>query len=84
MTDTVLPAAPDRVDPPFVAGERAMLESWLDLHRATLLHKCSGLDAATCCFVFRALQPVGKSSWNAMVGWRNRLSSKNPWRGSSP
>ena len=46
MTDTVLPAAPDRVDPPFVAGERAMLESWLDFHRATLLRKCSGLDAA--------------------------------------
>ena len=46
MTDTELPAVPDRVDPPFVAGERAMLESWLDFHRATLLHKCSGLDAA--------------------------------------
>ena len=46
MTAAVLPAAPDRADPPFVAGERAMLESWLDFHRATLLHKCSGLDAA--------------------------------------
>ena len=37
--------APDvtRTDPPFVAGEREMLESWLDFHRATLLWKCAGL-----------------------------------------
>ncbi len=34
----------DRQDPPFVAGERAMLEAWLDYHRATLLTKCEGLD----------------------------------------
>jgi uncharacterized damage-inducible protein DinB len=35
---------PDRIDPPFVAGERAMLESWLEYHRATLAWKCEGLD----------------------------------------
>jgi uncharacterized damage-inducible protein DinB len=35
-----------RADPPFVAGEREMLESWLDFHRATLLWKCAGLDDA--------------------------------------
>ena len=29
----------------FVAGERQMLESWLELHRQTLLSKCSGLTA---------------------------------------
>ncbi|MGZ4442218.1 MAG: DinB family protein [Nocardioidaceae bacterium] len=33
-----------RQDPPFVAGERAMLDAWLDYHRATLLLKCAGLD----------------------------------------
>ena len=32
-----------RTDPPYVAGEREMLESWLDFHRATLLWKCAGL-----------------------------------------
>jgi uncharacterized damage-inducible protein DinB len=32
-----------RTDPPYVAGEREMLESWLDYHRATLLWKCAGL-----------------------------------------
>jgi Protein of unknown function (DUF664) len=34
-----------RVDAELVGGERAMLEQWLDYHRATLLMKCAGLDA---------------------------------------
>ncbi len=29
-----------------VAGEREMLEGWLEFHRATLLAKCEGLDPA--------------------------------------
>ncbi len=39
--------APDvqRVDEPLVGPERPMLEGWLAWHRATLLHKCSGLTA---------------------------------------
>jgi uncharacterized damage-inducible protein DinB len=36
----------DRLDPPVAAGERAMLESWLEFHRATLLTKCEGLSDA--------------------------------------
>jgi uncharacterized damage-inducible protein DinB len=32
-----------RVEEPLVAGEREMLEGWLDWHRATLLMKCAGL-----------------------------------------
>ena len=36
------PAA--RVDPPFEAAEREMLESWLEYHRATLALKCEGLS----------------------------------------
>ncbi len=44
MTDTVLTSAPDRADPPFEAGERAMLDAWLEFHRATLLMKCQGLN----------------------------------------
>jgi uncharacterized damage-inducible protein DinB len=36
----------NRVDPPYVADERAMLEAWLDYHRATLAWKCEGLDDA--------------------------------------
>ena len=35
---------PRRTDPPFVAGERVMLEAWLEYQRTTLLLKCEGLD----------------------------------------
>jgi uncharacterized damage-inducible protein DinB len=35
-----------RTDEPFVAGERAMLEGFLDFGRRTLLLKCSGLTGA--------------------------------------
>ncbi len=34
---------PRRVEPAFIAGERAMLEAWLEFHRTTLLLKCEGL-----------------------------------------
>jgi uncharacterized damage-inducible protein DinB len=40
---TEFPPAPDRIDPPFRAGERAAVEAWLEYHRATLLQKCAGL-----------------------------------------
>ena len=33
----------DLIKPPRPAPERAALEGFLDLHRATLLHKCAGL-----------------------------------------
>ncbi len=33
-----------RTDEPFVGDERAMLDGFLDWHRTTLLHKCSGLS----------------------------------------
>jgi len=33
----------ERVEPPPEAGEREMLNSWLDFHRATLAWKCDGL-----------------------------------------
>jgi uncharacterized damage-inducible protein DinB len=35
----------DRKRVPPVAGEREMLEAWLDFHRQTLLAKCAGLTA---------------------------------------
>jgi uncharacterized damage-inducible protein DinB len=35
----------ERRKEPLVAGERAMLEGWLDYHRDTLLFKCQGLSA---------------------------------------
>lgn len=50
MTDDALGPPPAtegpayRIDPGFVAGERAMLEGWLDFHRDTLRWKIEGLD----------------------------------------
>ncbi len=35
---------PRRQEPPFVLGEREMLERWLEFHRVTLMLKCEGLD----------------------------------------
>ena len=35
-----------RTVPPYLLGERDMLEEWLEFHRATLLLKCEGLDDA--------------------------------------
>ena len=35
----------ERLDAPLVAGEREMLDGWLDFHRATLLGKCAGLTS---------------------------------------
>ena len=37
------PAA-NRTNPPYLAGDRESLDSWLDFHRATLLAKCEGLN----------------------------------------
>ncbi len=34
---------PTRLDPPFVAAEREMLDNWLDYHRDTLALKCADL-----------------------------------------
>ncbi|MER6380356.1 DinB family protein [Streptomyces sp. NPDC001250] len=50
MTDTT-PQAPQtlpdgRPIPPMTGPERAMLEGWLDFHRATMELKCQGLDDA--------------------------------------
>lgn len=47
---------PRRQEPPFVLPERAMLESWLEFHRSTLLLKCEGVDDAG-----RKARPVATS-----------------------
>ncbi|MDP9240019.1 MAG: DinB family protein [Actinomycetota bacterium] len=36
--------APTRVDPPMIADEREMLDTWLDYHRETLALKCAELN----------------------------------------
>jgi uncharacterized damage-inducible protein DinB len=37
---------PSRTEPSYLLADRAMLDAWLDFHRATLLLKCAGLDDA--------------------------------------
>jgi len=37
-------ADPRRTEPPYLLGERPMLEAWLEFHRTTLVLKCEGLD----------------------------------------
>lgn len=50
MTDaTTTPVVDDRVDPPFLAGDRESLESWLELYRATLPVKVGGLTPDQLC-----------------------------------
>ena len=46
-----------RPEPPLVAGERQALDAWLDFHRDTLLHKCSGLTAEQ--LKQRSVEPSG-------------------------
>jgi hypothetical protein len=41
--------ADDRVDPPFLAGDRDSLESWLELYRATVPIKVGGLTPEQLC-----------------------------------
>jgi hypothetical protein len=36
--------ATQRTDPPLIADERTMLDTWLDFHRSTLAMKCEGLN----------------------------------------
>jgi hypothetical protein len=44
MTTQPEPEPSERLEPPWVADERATLDGWLDYHRRTLLWKCEGLS----------------------------------------
>lgn len=50
MSEPTTPELPDnRIDPPFLAGDRESLESWLELYRATLPIKVGGLAPGQLC-----------------------------------
>ena len=51
-----------RQETPYVAGERPMLEAWLDFHRQTLLMKCGGLTADS-------MYVSSKSTWTCRASW---------------
>jgi uncharacterized damage-inducible protein DinB len=63
----------ERHEPAFDADERAMLEGWLDYHRATLLWKCEGLDADQ--LVARAVPP----STLSLLGLVRHMAEVERW-----
>jgi len=44
MPDTPIVEHVEVRNPAFIAGEREMLQAWLDYHRSVLLDHCAGLD----------------------------------------
>jgi len=74
---------PRRREPPFVLGEREMLEGWLDYHRTTLLFKCEGVDEAG---LKSRPVPTSKLSLHGLVrymaeverGWFRRVLLRQP------
>ena len=55
-----LPTMSDnRIPPPFIGDERAMLDNWLEWHRGTLAVKCAGLSAEQ--LRLRSASPSGMS-----------------------
>ncbi|MFI6482687.1 DinB family protein [Nonomuraea sp. NPDC050663] len=64
----------DRVDEPFVADERAMLEGFLDFNRATLLRKCAGLTADQL-----AMRPLAVSSLSLLGLVRHLAEVERTW-----
>jgi hypothetical protein len=68
--------APDvpRVNPPYIADERTRLDSWLEFHRATLLHKCAGLTGEQL-----AQRPVASSQLSLLGLVRHMAANERIW-----
>jgi uncharacterized damage-inducible protein DinB len=64
----------DRPAQPYVAGERARLDSWLDFERATLLRKCAGLTARQL-----AERPVATSELSLLGLLRHMAANERIW-----
>jgi len=63
-----------RIDPPYVAGERARLDGWLDYQRATLLVKCAGLTAEQL-----SQRPVPTSALSLLGLIRHMAGNERVW-----
>jgi len=63
-----------RIEEPFIAGERSMLEGWLDYHRTTLLWKCASLTAEQL-----ALRAVPPSSLSLLGLIRHNADVERSW-----
>jgi Protein of unknown function (DUF664) len=81
----------ERAEPPLIAGEREMLETWLDYQRQTLLTKCAGLTSAQ---LKRASAPPSNLTLLGLVrhmadverGWFRETAAAEPesWIYGSP
>jgi hypothetical protein len=69
----IAPAA-ERTNPPYLADERARLDSWLDFQRATLLHKCAGLTGEQL-----AGRPVASSELSLLGLVRHMAANERIW-----
>ena len=65
---------PRRAEPPFLLGEREMLDGWLEFHRTTLLLKCEGLDDAG-----RKARPVASSRLSLHGLLRHMAEVERSW-----
>jgi hypothetical protein len=64
----------DRIEEPFVADERAMLQGFLDFGRSTLLLKCSGLTGTAL-----AQRPVNPSTLSLLGLVRHVTEVERTW-----
>jgi len=64
----------ERTDPPYLADERARLDSWLDFERATLLCKCAGLTGEQL-----AERPVPSSQLSLLGLVRHMAANERIW-----
>src|SRR2546428_5794733 len=80
-----------RTTPSTTAGEREMLESWLDFHRDTLVWKCAGLSdeqlkkracppsTLTMLGLVRHMNEVEQGWFGRFVGDHERVYSTDEW-----
>jgi uncharacterized damage-inducible protein DinB len=64
----------ERMDPPYLADERARFDSWLDYHRATLLQKCAGLTGRQL-----VVRPVASSELSLLGLVRHMAANERIW-----
>ena len=69
----IAPAA-ERMNPPYLADERARLDSWLDFQRATLMYKCVGLTGEQL-----AERPVPSSQLSLLGLVRHMAANERIW-----
>jgi hypothetical protein len=66
----------DRKPAPFLGDERSLLDGWLDYHRDTLLHKCTGLTSE------QLKTASAEPSTLTLLGMVRHMADNEQWFGS--